>query len=163
VLNQTLPAALALIPEADRPQVLHQTGAAQLDAVRTAYAAAGISADVRPFIDDMAQQLATCDVIVCRAGAVTGSELCAAGVPSLLVPLVVSTTAHQRDNAKHMADHGAALHIDQKTLTPASLASHLQALTRPALLVMAEQARALARPHAAARVADELDKLVHKP
>ena len=163
VLNQTLPAALALIPEADRPQVLHQTGAAQLDAVRAAYAAAGIAADVRPFIDDMAQQLAACDVIVCRAGAVTVSELCAAGVPSLLVPLVVSTTAHQRDNARHMADHGAALHIDQATLTPASLASHLQALTRPALLAMAEQARALARPHAAARVADELDKLVHKP
>ena len=163
VLNQTLPAALALIPEADRPQVLHQTGAAQLDAVRTAYAAAGIAADVRPFIDDMAQQLADCDVIVCRAGAVTVSELCAAGVPSLLVPLVVSTTAHQRDNARHMADNGAALHIDQATLTPASLASHLQALTRPALLAMAEQARALARPHAAARVADELDKLVHKP
>ena len=90
----------------------------------------------------------------------TVSELCAAGVPSLLVPLVVSTTAHQRDNAQHMAGHGAALHIDQKTLTPASLASQLQALTRPALLAMAEQARALARPQAAARVADELDKLV---
>lgn len=162
VLNQTLPAALALIPADARPQVLHQTGAAQLDAVRTAYAAAGIAADVRPFIDDMAQQLAGCDVIVCRAGAVTVSELCAAGVPSLLVPLVVSTTAHQRDNARHMADHGAALHIDQTTLTPASLAAQLQALTRPALLAMAEQARALARPHAAARVADELDKLVSK-
>ena len=155
-----IPAALALIPEAARPQVLHQTGAAQLETVRAAYAAAGITADVRPFIDDMAQQLAQCDVIVCRAGAVTVSELCAAGVPSLLVPLVVSTTAHQRDNAQHMAGHGAALHIDQKTLTPASLASQLQALTRPALLAMAEQARALARPQAAARVADELDKLV---
>jgi UDP-N-acetylglucosamine--N-acetylmuramyl-(pentapeptide) pyrophosphoryl-undecaprenol N-acetylglucosamine transferase len=163
VLNQTLPATLALIPEAARPQVLHQTGAAQLEVVRAAYDSAGIAADVRPFIDDMAQQLAACDVIVCRAGAVTVSELCAAGVPSLLVPLVVSTTAHQRDNARHMADHGAALHIDQATLTPASLASHLQVLTRPALLAMAEQARALARPHAAARVADELDKLVNKP
>ncbi|GCL64089.1 undecaprenyldiphospho-muramoylpentapeptide beta-N-acetylglucosaminyltransferase [Pseudaquabacterium pictum] len=162
VLNQTLPAALALMPAEARPQVLHQTGKAQLDAVRSAYAAAGIAADVRPFIDDMAQQLADCDVIVCRAGAVTVSELCAAGVPSLLVPLVVSTTAHQRDNARHMAGHGAALHIDQATLTPASLASQLQALTRPALLAMAEQARALARPQAAARVADELDKLVNK-
>jgi len=163
VLNQTLPAALALISEAARPRVLHQTGAAQLEVVRAAYDSAGIAADVRPFIDDMAQQLSDCDVIVCRAGAVTVSELCAAGVPSLLVPLVVSTTAHQRDNARHMADHGAALHIDQATLTPASLASHLQALTRPALLTMAEQARAMARPHAAARVADELDKLVNKP
>ncbi len=162
VLNQTLPAALALLPVDARPQVLHQTGAVQLEAVRTAYAAAGIAADVRPFIDDMAQQLAECDVIVCRAGAVTISELCAAGVPSLLVPLVVSTTAHQRDNALHMAGHGAALHLAQTALTPASLASQLQGLTRPALLAMAEKARALARPHAAARVADELDKLVNK-
>ncbi len=160
VLNQTVPAALALMPADSRLQVLHQTGAAQLETVRAAYATAGMAADVRPFIDDMAQALADCDVIVCRAGAVTVSELCAAGVPSLLVPLVVSTTAHQRDNALHMAGLGAALHIDQATLTPASLASHLQALTRPALLAMAERARALARPHAAARVADELDRLV---
>jgi len=162
VLNQTVPAALALIPDATRPQVLHQTGAAQLDAVRAAYASAGITADVRPFVDDMARQLADCDVMLCRAGAVTVSELCAAGVPALLVPLVVSTTAHQRDNAQHMAGHGAAIHLDQTSLTPASLALHLRALTRPALLAMAQQARALAKPQAAARVADELDKLVHR-
>ena len=162
VLNQTLPAALALLPAEGRPQVLHQTGAAQLDTVRAAYAAAGVAAEVRPFIDDMAQQLADCDVMLCRAGAVTVSELCAAGVPALLVPLVVSTTAHQRDNAQHMAGHGAAVHLDQKTLTPQSLALQLQALTRPALLAMAEKARTLARPHAAAHVADELDKLVNR-
>ena len=162
VLNQTLPAALALIPAEARPQVLHQTGAAQLDAVRAAYASAGVAVEVRPFIDDMAQQLADCDVIVCRAGAVTVSELCAAGVPALLVPLVVSTTAHQRDNARYMAGHGAAVHLDQAMLTPQSLALQLQGLTRPALLAMAQKARALARPHAAARVADELDKLVNK-
>ena len=162
VLNQTVPAALALMPAGARPQVLHQTGAAQLDAVRAAYASAGITADVRPFVDDMARQLADCDVMLCRAGAVTVSELCAAGVPALLVPLVVSTTAHQRDNARHMAGHGAAIHLDQTSLTPASLALHLQALTRPALLAMAQQARALAKPQAAARVADELDKLVHR-
>jgi len=78
------------------------------------------------------------------------------------VPLVVSTTAHQRDNALHMAGHGAALHLAQTARRPASLASQLQGLTRPALLAMAEKARALARPHAAARVADELDKLVNK-
>ncbi len=163
VLNQTLPAALALLPAEARPQVLHQTGAAQLDSVRAAYASAGIGADVRPFIDDMARQLADCDVMICRAGAVTVSELCAAGVPALLVPLVVSTTAHQRDNARHMAGHGAALHLDQQQLTPQSLALQLQALDRPMLLAMAQKARALAKPQAAARVADELDKLVNKP
>jgi hypothetical protein len=92
VLNQTLPAALALVPSAARPQVLHQTGAAEVDGVRAAYAGAGIDADVRPFVDDMAAALADCDLVVCRAGAITVSELCAAGVASVLVPLVVSTT-----------------------------------------------------------------------
>ena len=160
VLNTTLPAALALLPADARPQVVHQTGVAQFDTVRAAYASAGISAEVLPFIDDMAQRLAACDLIVCRAGAVTVSELCAAGVPSLLVPLVVSTTAHQRDNAQHLATQGAALHLPQAELTPQALAARISTLDRPALLAMAEKARTLAKPRAAARVADELDKLV---
>jgi UDP-N-acetylglucosamine--N-acetylmuramyl-(pentapeptide) pyrophosphoryl-undecaprenol N-acetylglucosamine transferase len=163
VLNQTVPAALALLPAEARPQVVHQTGAAQLDAVRAAYAEAGIAAEVLPFIDDMAQRLADCDLIVCRAGAVTVSELCAAGVPALLVPLVVSTTAHQRDNAEYLAGQGAAIHLPQAQLSAESLAAQLRALDRPALQAMAEKARSLARPQAAARVADELDKLVNKP
>jgi len=162
VLNSTLPAALALIAPAQRPQVVHQTGVAQLEAVRAAYAQAGIAADVRPFIDDMAQQLAACDLIVCRAGAVTVSELCAAGVPSLLVPLVVSTTAHQRDNAQWLAGQGAARHLPQTELTPEGLASTLTGLSRAELLAMAEQARAQARPQAAARVADEIERLVNR-
>ena len=163
VLNASVPAALALLPAGVRPQVVHQTGKAQLDAVRAAYAQAGITAEVLPFIDNMAERLADCDLIVCRAGAVTVSELCAAGVPSLLVPLVVSTTAHQRDNALYLAGHGAALHLPQADLTPQSLAAQLQTLDRPTLLAMAQQARALARPNAAARVADELEKLVQQP
>jgi len=163
VLNQTLPAALALMPAEARPQVVHQTGVAQAEAVRAAYASAGIPAEVLPFIDNMAERLADCDLIVCRAGAVTVSELCAAGVASLLVPLVVRTTAHQRDNAEHLAGQGAALHLAQTQLTPETLATHLQSLDRPALLTMAQKARALARPQAAQRVADELDRLVNKP
>jgi UDP-N-acetylglucosamine--N-acetylmuramyl-(pentapeptide) pyrophosphoryl-undecaprenol N-acetylglucosamine transferase len=160
VLNDTLPAALALMPAAQRPVVTHQTGGSQLEAVREAYRSAAIEAEVLPFIDDMAARLAACDLIVCRAGAVTVSELCAAGVPALLVPLVVSTTSHQRDNAELMASHGAALHLPQREMTPQALADRLAALDRPALLAMAEQAHALARPQAAQRVADELDKLV---
>ena len=162
VLNRTVPQALALMDPAHRPQVVHQTGAAQADEVRAAYAAAGIQADVRPFIDDMAAELAACDLIVCRAGAVTVSELCAAGVASVLVPLVVSTTAHQRDNAQWLSGQGAAVHLPQAELTPQALAEQLSALDRPALLAMAQRARSLARPQAAARVADELQKLVGK-
>jgi UDP-N-acetylglucosamine--N-acetylmuramyl-(pentapeptide) pyrophosphoryl-undecaprenol N-acetylglucosamine transferase len=91
---------------------------ANLEAVKASYVQAGLNpasrdAEVLPFINNMAQRLADCDVIVCRAGAITVSELCAAGVPSVLIPLVVSTTAHQRDNAEYMAEHGAAVHLPQ--------------------------------------------------
>jgi len=162
VLNDTLPLALQRMPAAQRPVVTHQTGAAHADAVRAAYAQTDVQAEVLPFIDDMASRLADCDLIVCRAGAVTVSELCAAGVASVLVPLIVSTTSHQRDNAAYMAGHGAALHLPQAELSAERLASLLQSLDRPALLAMAERARALARADAAARVADEIERLVRQ-
>jgi UDP-N-acetylglucosamine--N-acetylmuramyl-(pentapeptide) pyrophosphoryl-undecaprenol N-acetylglucosamine transferase len=162
VLNRTVPQALALLDPALRPGVVHQTGAVQSEEVRAAYAAAGLQADVRPFIDDMAAELAACDLIVCRAGAVTVSELCAAGVASVLVPLVVSTTSHQRDNAQWLAGQGAALHLPQTELTPQVLAERLAALDRPTLRAMAQRARSLAQPRAAARVADELQQLLGK-
>lgn len=160
VLNQTVPPAIAALPLDARPQITHQTGAAQLEQVKAAYAQAGIEAEVLPFIDDMAARLADCDLIVCRAGAVTVSELCAAGVPGILVPLVISTTSHQRDNAEHLARHGAAIHLPQAELSSRTLAEKLQALDRTQLLQMANAARALAKPQAAARVADELERLV---
>ena len=160
VLNRCLPQALALLPSAQRPQVTHQTGAAHATSVQADYTQSAVQAEVLPFIDDMAQRLADCDVIVCRAGAITVSELCAAGVASVLVPLVVSTTSHQRDNAQWMASHGAALHLPQSELTPRHLADLLAGLTRDSLFAMATKARALARPKAASRVADELEGLV---
>ena len=166
VLNDTLPLALQRLPVAVRPSVTHQTGTAHFDAVRTAYRQAGIEvgveAEVLPFIDDMAARLADCDLIVCRAGAVTVSELCAAGVASVLVPLIVSTTSHQRDNAAYMAGHGAAIHLPQAELSAARLAELLQSLDRAALLAMAERARGLARADAAARVADAIERLARK-
>jgi UDP-N-acetylglucosamine--N-acetylmuramyl-(pentapeptide) pyrophosphoryl-undecaprenol N-acetylglucosamine transferase len=162
VLNRTVPQALALMEAGARPWVVHQTGAGQADEVRAAYAAAGLQADVRPFIDDMATQLAHCDLVLCRAGAVTVSELCAAGVASMLVPLVVSTTSHQRDNAQWLAGQGAAVHLPQAEFTPEALAQRLRALDREALLAMARRARSLAQPQAAARVADELQQLLGK-
>ena len=162
VLNRTVPQALALMEAGARPWVVHQTGAAQADEVRAAYAAAGLQADVLSFIDDMATQLAHCDLVLCRAGAVTVSELCAAGVASMLVPLVVSTTAHQRDNAQWLAGQGAAVHLPQAEFTPEALAQRLRALDREALLAMARRARSLAQPQAAARVADELQQLLGK-
>jgi UDP-N-acetylglucosamine--N-acetylmuramyl-(pentapeptide) pyrophosphoryl-undecaprenol N-acetylglucosamine transferase len=158
-LNGTLPQALALLPKAERPLVTHQTGTAQLEMVRAGYVEHGVAAEVLPFIDDMPQRLAACDLMVCRAGAITVSELCAAGVPAVLVPLIVSTTAHQRDNAQWLAGQGAALHLPQSELSPQALADALRGLTRAGLLQMAQAARTLARPHAAARVADEIETL----
>jgi UDP-N-acetylglucosamine--N-acetylmuramyl-(pentapeptide) pyrophosphoryl-undecaprenol N-acetylglucosamine transferase len=163
VLNETLPAALALLLADERPRVTHQTGSAHVDGVRAAYLQCGVEAELLPYIDDMPHRLADCDVMVCRAGAITVSELCAAGVAALLVPLVIRTTAHQRDNAVWLAGHGAAVHLPQSGLTAGRLADELRRLDRGRLLAMAEKARALARPHAAARVADELDKLVTRP
>jgi UDP-N-acetylglucosamine--N-acetylmuramyl-(pentapeptide) pyrophosphoryl-undecaprenol N-acetylglucosamine transferase len=160
VLNETLPRALALIEPAARPAVTHQAGSAHAEIVRAAYRAAGVDAEIVPFIDDMPRRLADCDLMVCRAGAITVSELCAAGVPALLVPLVVSTTSHQRDNAEFMARHGAAVHLPQADFTAERLAQALRGLDRAALVAMATRARSLARPQAAARVADLIDGLV---
>jgi UDP-N-acetylglucosamine--N-acetylmuramyl-(pentapeptide) pyrophosphoryl-undecaprenol N-acetylglucosamine transferase len=160
VLNETLPAALSLLDFDQRPTITHQTGVANFEAVQAAYAASQVQAEVLPFIDNMAERLAACDVIVCRAGAITVSELCAAGVASVLVPLVVSTTSHQRDNAAWLAAQGAAIHLPQSELSAKYLADLLKSLTRETLLTMATKARALAKPKAAARVADELERLV---
>ena len=163
VLNQTLPAAVAALPADQRPHIVHQTGAAQAEAVKADYAARGLQAEVLPFIDDMPKRLADCDLMVCRAGAITVSELCAAGVPAVLVPLVVSTTSHQRDNAAWLAGQGGAVHLPQSELSAEALAEILKPMDRSQLLAMAQKARALAQPHAAARVANEIEKLVVKP
>ena len=160
-INEAIPKALALWPLESRPVVIHQTGLANLTTVQAAYHAAGIDdANLLPFIDDMASQLAAADLVVCRAGAITVSELCAAGLPAVLVPLVVSTTSHQRDNARFMAQHGAAIHLPQEELTPEGLFELLNSLDRDTLLAMGEKARLLARPRAASRVADEIEAML---
>ncbi len=159
VLNEAVPSALALIPAERRPRVLHQCGAGNVENVQRAYAEAGVDAEVVPFIDDMARRYAEADVVVCRAGAITVTELAVAGVASVLVPLVVSTTQHQRTNAEFLAARGAAMHLPQVELTAARLAGLLDGLTRERLLSMAEAARALGRPDATATVAAVIEKV----
>ncbi len=167
-LNQVLPLALARlfkdVPADRRLRITHQTGMANLADVKADYVKAGLdpASDVEllPFINNMAQRLADCDLIVCRAGAITVSELCAAGVPSILIPLVVSTTAHQRDNAEFMAAHQAAIHLPQTELSAETLAAQLQSLQRSSLAEMAGRARALARQQSAAAVADAIEQFV---
>lgn len=158
-LNRILPEALALIPAAERPLVVHQAGEKNMAELQQAYQAAGVSAEVRAFIDDMATAYAEADLLVCRAGAITVSELAVAGVPSILVPLVVSTTSHQRDNALWMAKHEAAIHQAQNELTATGLAHMLQSLTRDALLKMAVNARKLGKPNATQAIAAEIEEV----
>lgn len=159
VLNETLPQALALIPPVARPVVVHQSGAQHINSLQAAYQAAGVTAEVLPFIEDMASAYADADLVVCRAGAITVSELAVAGVASVLVPLVVSTTSHQRDNAQWMARHGAAIHLPQTEMTATLLAELLQSMTRGQLLEMALAARKLAKPNATDAIADELEAI----
>ncbi len=152
-LNEAVPQALALLPETERPEVVHQSGMKQLDTLRANYEKAGVQADIRPFIDDMAREIAWCDLMVCRAGALTLAEVTAAGVASVLVPYPHAVDDHQTHNARHLADHGAAILLPQPQLTAQRLAEILRGMTRGKLLDMAQAARALARPDATADVA----------
>jgi UDP-N-acetylglucosamine--N-acetylmuramyl-(pentapeptide) pyrophosphoryl-undecaprenol N-acetylglucosamine transferase len=159
VLNETLPAALARISAEIRPIVTHQSGKQHINALRDAYSQAHVNAEVVDFIDDMPRRYAEADVVICRAGAITVSELTAAGVPSVLVPLVASTTSHQRDNAKWMAQQNAAIHLPQTELNPERLAQLLQSLTRENCLAMAEAAHAIGRRQANETIANVLEEL----
>lgn len=159
ILNETVPAALALLPADARPVVVHQSGKQHIAALRAAYAQAGVKAEVVDFIDDMATRYADADLVICRAGAITVSELCAAGVASALVPLVASTTSHQRDNARWMADTQAGLHLPQTELTAQSLATVLQNMTRARCGQLAEAAYRQGRRDANEAIARVLEEL----
>ncbi len=154
VLNETVPRALALIAQAQRPEVTHQAGEKHLAALEAAYRAAGVSAITQAFIVDMAQAYAAADVVICRAGALTVSELAAAGVASVLVPLPSAVDDHQSVNARYLAEQSAAILLPQAELTPGRLADLLLGFTRDKLLEMARRARALGKPDAARVVAE---------
>ena len=151
-LNESVPKALALMSE--RPQVVHQAGEKHLDALKKHYAEAGVQGELVAFIDDMARRYAEADLVICRAGAVTIAELSAGGMASILVPFPHAVDDHQTANGKFLADHGAALLIQQRDLTPQKLAQMIQGLDRSALLDMARKARALGKPDAARVVAE---------
>ena len=155
-LNERVPQALALLPEAQRPQVRHQCGAKFAEAARAAYANAGVAATVEPFIDDMAAAYAWADLVVCRAGALTLAELAAAGVGSVLVPFPFAVDDHQTANARALVDAGAAQLLPESAASAEKLGAMLGELCgdRARLLAMAQAARTLAKPDAAARIAD---------
>lgn len=158
-LNEAVPAALARMPETIRPRVTHQAGARQIDALRAAYANAGVEGELLPFIDDMAERYARADLVICRSGALTVAELAAAGVASILVPFPHAVDDHQTVNARFLSEQGAATLLPQTELDPARLADLLASLERPALAAMAKRARELARAEAAQTVAGVCEEL----
>jgi len=154
VLNETVPRALALLPEQARPRVTHQSGAAHIAALREHYARSGIAAELVPFIDNMAAHYAAADLVVCRAGATTIAELAAAGVASVLVPYPRAVDDHQTVNARYLVERGAAVLLPQHEFTVEKLAGLLAEFTRDKLLAMARAARAAAKPEATRAVAE---------
>jgi UDP-N-acetylglucosamine--N-acetylmuramyl-(pentapeptide) pyrophosphoryl-undecaprenol N-acetylglucosamine transferase len=156
-LNRLVPAAIALLPESRRPQVLHQTGQRDRDATEAAYRAAGVRADVRAFVEDMATAYAEADLVVSRAGALTVAELAAAGVGAILVPFPSAVDDHQTRNAEWLGRVSAVQVVSETGLTAPELANRLATLLgngRSRLLSMAEAARAQAKPDAARRMAE---------
>jgi UDP-N-acetylglucosamine--N-acetylmuramyl-(pentapeptide) pyrophosphoryl-undecaprenol N-acetylglucosamine transferase len=151
-LNQTLPAGLAVIAAKERPDVWHQSGEKHIEALRAAYASAGVEAHLVPFIADMAEAYAWADLVICRAGALTVAELAAAGVASILVPFPHAVDDHQTANARFLAQAGAAIVLPQDELAPEMIAL-LHNYSRPQLQEMAERARDLAKPEATVMVA----------
>jgi UDP-N-acetylglucosamine--N-acetylmuramyl-(pentapeptide) pyrophosphoryl-undecaprenol N-acetylglucosamine transferase len=153
-LNAVVPFALKRLSPWLAFDVRHQAGERWIDAGRASYAEAGVRADVRPFIEDMSEAYAWADLVICRSGALTVSELAAVGVASVLVPFPNAVDDHQAYNAQYLVREGAAVLISDRELTAERLAVELQRLCggRGKLLAMAERARLLAKP----RAADEL-------
>ncbi len=154
--NETVPQALARLPEAQRPHVHHQCGERHLEAARQAYQAAGVEVELLPFIEDMAAAYQWADLVLCRAGALTVSELAVAGAASVLVPYPHAVDDHQTANARYLADTEAAVLVQQRDLDAERLARLLAELLgdRGRLQAMAERARTLGRPDATRLVAD---------
>ncbi|MEY2735378.1 MAG: undecaprenyldiphospho-muramoylpentapeptide beta-N-acetylglucosaminyltransferase [Pseudomonadota bacterium] len=158
-LNETVPQALALLPEAQRPRVVHQSGSKQIDALRANYAAAGVQAELVPFIDDTAAACAQADLVICRAGASTVTEIAAVGAAALFVPFPHAVDDHQTANARTLTDHGAAWLVPQRELGAQGLADFIASTTRSELLQRAERAHALRRTGATEAMVQACEEL----
>ena len=161
-LNDLVPKALALIPKALRPVVTHQSGKGNLATLQQAYTDAGVDAQCFEFIDDMRSIYAQSDLLICRAGAMTVCEIAAVGVASLLVPFPAAVDDHQTTNANFLVDAKAGLLMQQRELTPDRLADAMSKLSRQSLMVMAVNAKELAKPEATSVVADVCEAIALK-
>jgi UDP-N-acetylglucosamine--N-acetylmuramyl-(pentapeptide) pyrophosphoryl-undecaprenol N-acetylglucosamine transferase len=158
-LNDTVPQALALLPAGERPVVIHQSGEKQIDALKANYAAAGVQAELTPFIDDTAAAFAQADLIVCRAGASTVTEIAAVGAAAMFVPFPHAVDDHQTTNARFLVEAGGAWLVPQTEFTPQLLADRLRALNRGQLMEMASKAKQMEKTQAVAAVVAACEQL----
>lgn len=158
-LNDIVPQALALMAQAERPVVTHQSGARQIDELRANYARAGVQAELTPFIDDTAQAFADADLIVCRAGASTVTEIAAVGAAALFVPFPFAVDDHQTTNANFLVAGGGGWLLQQRDLTAQGLADFMRGVDRPTLLARAEAAKRLQKTEATREVVAACEEL----
>ena len=158
-LNSVVPQALALIPIEKRPIVTHQSGAKQIEELRTNYQAEGVVATLTPFIDDTATAFADADLIICRAGASTVTEIAAVGAAALFVPFPSAVDDHQTSNARFLVEQGAGWQIAQSELTPQILADMLQKTERAALVIIGLKAKTMQKIEATTRIVATCEEL----
>ncbi len=158
-LNECIPQAWAAMPVDQRPILTHQSGKQHVEGLRQRYAELGVEAEVVDFINDMPRRYAEVDLVICRAGAITVSELTAAGVASVLVPLVASSTSHQRANAQWLSKEGGAIHLPQSDMSPQQLAALVLGMKREDCLNMANAAYVQGRRNAVDTIAKILEDL----
>lgn len=159
-INSVVPRALALIPVQVRPSVCHQGGEKHLKDLVDAYAQAGVEAELTAFIDNPAQAMAQADLVICRSGASTVTELSAIGVAALFVPFPFAVDDHQTANAKFLVEQGAGWLIAQNELSPQLLANQLQTMNRDLLLQAANKAYGLRRTDAAEKIAQACNEVL---
>ncbi|MBV5296567.1 MAG: undecaprenyldiphospho-muramoylpentapeptide beta-N-acetylglucosaminyltransferase [Rhodoferax sp.] len=159
-LNEIVPQALALLPVDQRPIVLHQSGAKQIDALRANYAAAGVTAELTPFIDNTAQAFADADLVICRAGASTVTEMAAVGAAALFVPFPYAVDDHQTANARFLADSQAAWLVQQSELQPRYLADVLLKAERTTLMNKGLKAKMMQKIDATEQIVTACEELV---
>jgi UDP-N-acetylglucosamine--N-acetylmuramyl-(pentapeptide) pyrophosphoryl-undecaprenol N-acetylglucosamine transferase len=162
VLNEVVPAAIKLMPEGDRPVIRHQTGERTLELANESYQKNNIEAEIRPFINDMAEAYCWADLVICRAGALTIAELAATGVGAILVPFPQAVDNHQMYNAKYLTDKGAGYLMLQKDISAEVLSKILIGVSREKALVLADKSRQLAVIDAASQIANYCLKVAAK-
>jgi UDP-N-acetylglucosamine--N-acetylmuramyl-(pentapeptide) pyrophosphoryl-undecaprenol N-acetylglucosamine transferase len=161
-LNEIVPKALSLVPAGERPIVLHQSGAKQLDQLRANYGEAGVEAELTPFIEDTARAFAEADLVVCRAGASTVTEIAAVGAAAVFVPFPSAVDDHQTTNAKFLVDAGGGWLVQQRDLTAEWLADLIRNTGRPELIRRATAAKSMEKTHATAEIVKACEELTQR-